>query len=65
METTWYWCLKHERVERDDERDAPEFTLGPYPSEDAARNWKALNEARNEAWVADDEEWSGEAPAED
>ena len=57
MNTEWYWCLKHERVERADERDAAEFVLGPYPTEAAARNWKATVEARNEAWDDEDERW--------
>jgi hypothetical protein len=39
--------------------------LGPYPTEAAARDWKATAEARNEAWDEEDERWSGdgEAPA--
>ena len=60
MDTQWYWCLTHKRPETADLRDDPDNVLGPYPTEDAARNWKAQNEARNEAWEEDDEAWSGD-----
>lgn len=60
MDGEWYWCLTHGRAERAEERDDPDNLLGPYPTEEAARNWKALNEARNEAWDEEDEAWSGE-----
>lgn len=57
--TTYYWCLTHHRPEAADERDDVDHALGPYPTEEAARNWKALTEARHEAWKADDEAWYG------
>ena len=60
METQWYWCLTHKRPERAEVRDDPDNALGPYPSEAAARDWKTINEARNEVWDADDEAWAGE-----
>lgn len=53
----WYWCLTHDRVEHENERDDIENSLGPYPSEDDARNWRDLVEARNEAWAEEDERW--------
>lgn len=56
----WYWCLTHGRVESAEDRDDIENALGPYPSEEAARNWKETVEARNEAWAAEDERWRGE-----
>lgn len=31
--------------------------LGPYPTKQAAENWKTKVEERNEAWEHDDEEW--------
>lgn len=57
--TEWFWCLTHERAETEEDRDEPENSLGPYPSEAAARDWKATNEARNEAWKEEDERWHG------
>ncbi len=57
--TQWYWCLTHGQAEAADQRDDPEKSLGPYASEEAARNWKATNEARNESWDEEDERWDG------
>jgi len=52
----YYWCLKHSRVEpREGCRDADR--MGPYPTEEAARNWRASVEARNEKWDEEDREW--------
>lgn len=60
MQTTrWYWCLTHERVESDDERDHPENALGPYDTPEQARNWKERVEDRAEAWDEQDEAWEG------
>ena len=61
----WYWCLTHERVESAEERDRPDNAMGPYPSPEAARDWKALVEERNEAWKQADEEWEGTDEDED
>ncbi len=59
-ETRWYWCLVHQRPEREGEQDRAEDVLGPYPSEDAARHWKDTVDERNEAWDAEDERWEGD-----
>lgn len=59
--TEWYWCMTHGRVES--ERDDPDNSLGPYPTEEAAQNWKATAEARNQAWDDEDERWSGDDAA--
>ena len=59
MEEKWYWCMKHQRAEQEPDVPANDF-LGPYASEDDARNWKALAEARDEAWKKQDEAWEGE-----
>ena len=56
----WYWCVQHGRVEGEDDACAADDRMGPYPSEDAARNWRQLAEAREEKWKADDRAWSGE-----
>ena len=61
----YYWCLTHERVEEADERDDVDHALGPYDTREDARNWKAINEARAEAWKADDEAWHGTDEADD
>ncbi|MBA3280845.1 MAG: hypothetical protein H0U29_01300 [Acidimicrobiia bacterium] len=58
--TQWYWCLTHQQPETGEQRDDPDNSLGPYPTEEAARNWKATSEARNEAWDTEDERWSGD-----
>lgn len=56
----WYWCLTHQQAETAEQRDDPDNALGPYPSAEAARDWKRLNEERAEAWKEDDERWNGE-----
>ena len=61
----WYWCLTHSRVEGAIDRDDPDNALGPYESEDAARNWKERNEERAAVWNAQDEAWDGEDHTED
>lgn len=58
--TEWYWCLSHERAEPAAERDDPDNALGPYESPEAARDWRARNEARALKWKLDDEAWDGE-----
>lgn len=61
----YYWCLTHSRVEAADDRDDVDNSLGPYPSAEAAQNWKATNEARDEKWQEDDDEWLGGDEIED
>lgn len=61
----YYWCLTHERVEAADDRDDVDNCLGPYPSAEAARNWKVTNEARDEKWQEADDEWFGGDEVED
>lgn len=55
----FYWCLTHERVEAKGEGPADE-RLGPYPTAEAARNWKATRDARQETWDDADRRWEGE-----
>lgn len=59
-ESQFFWCVKHSRVEAAADVDSPGDALGPYPTEAAARDWKARNEARNESWDAADKAWEGE-----
>lgn len=56
----WYWCVRHGRVEEGAESCPADDRMGPYATEEAARNWRELVEARNEEWDAEDREWSGE-----
>lgn len=60
--TEWYWCLTHEQAERAEERDDPDNALGPYPTAEAAADWRRLNEERALKWKLEDEAWSGEPP---
>lgn len=56
----WWWCLEHQRAE-----DAPDVPaarrLGPYPSREAAVDWKQRSEAREDRWDTADEQWSGDS----
>lgn len=61
MTTGWYWCLEHDRVEAAEDRCPADNRLGPYPTREAARDWRATVEARNDAWDEQDEEWEGTA----
>ncbi len=53
----FYWCRRHERVEAAGEACAERDVLGPYPSAEAARDWKQLRDAREDRWEEQDEEW--------
>jgi hypothetical protein len=61
QDNEWYWCLAHKVAETADGGCPPDRRLGPYPSREAAEHWKEQVEARNQAWEAEDEEWSGES----
>ena len=56
----WYWCMHHQKVEHGAHRCPPSETMGPYPTEEAARNWRQQAEARNDKWEAEDRDWSGD-----
>jgi hypothetical protein len=51
----WYWCLHHQRAEPEDGCPNSE-RLGPYPTREAAQDWKATTEARNKEWDREDAE---------
>jgi hypothetical protein len=57
--TAYWWCLKHNRVESDDNVCAAKYRLGPYDS--AAEAESALDKVaeRNAAWEAEDARWDG------
>lgn len=57
---TWYWCVKHKRAEDGAHSCPAEDRLGPYQSKEAAQNWRAVVDARNEHWDEEDRAWSGE-----
>lgn len=57
--SSWYWSLTHNKAVPESDRGPDEDVLGPYPSKQAAENWKAQVEERNSEWEADDEEWDG------
>jgi hypothetical protein len=52
----YWWCLKHSRVEGDQE-DRAENRLGPYDTEEAARGALSAVHDRNERLDAEDEQW--------
>lgn len=54
-EGQWYWCLRHERVEPED-GCANADRLGPYPTKEAAANWRETTSRRNEEWDREDAE---------
>ena len=58
--TEWYWCLTHDRAEQAAVRDDPDNALGPYPSAEAAADWRRLNEDRALKWKVEDEAWTGD-----
>jgi hypothetical protein len=59
-EQQWFWCLDHNAAEPSEGGCPPDRRLGPYPSKEAAANWKEQFEARNKAWDDADAEWEGE-----
>ncbi|MDQ6784861.1 MAG: hypothetical protein M3063_15790 [Actinomycetota bacterium] len=50
----WYYCFKHKKVETHDECNEMD-RMGPYPTEEAAENWRQQVAKRNEAWDDEDE----------
>lgn len=60
MTEEWYWNITRNRAERKEDAGPGAERLGPYPTEEAAKNWKATAEAREAAWKAQDDEWEGD-----
>lgn len=58
QENSWYWDLQKRRAVTADERGPGDDVLGPYPSREAAENWRSTVEARNENWDEQDDEWA-------
>lgn len=61
----WGWDLRQGRAVPWDERGPSEQILGPYPSKEAAENWRTRIDERNEAWDDDDERWEHRPSADD
>lgn len=59
MSERFYWCIRHQRVERAGQACPEQFRLGPYATEDDARNWRERRDAREDRWEAEDEAWEG------
>jgi hypothetical protein len=51
----WYYCFKHQKVERRDDCNQMD-RMGPYSSAEAAAHWRDRVAARNEVWDGQDEE---------
>lgn len=59
----WWWCLKHNRVESDEEIDSKgDNRVGPYPTAERAQNWRAEYAERNERLDREDAEWKEGRP---
>ena len=52
----YWWSMKNNRVE-EGPGDPGDDRLGPYETEEDARNWKQRAEARTKAWDDDDDKW--------
>lgn len=56
---SWFYCLKHQSVEREGECKATD-RLGPYPTAEAAAHALQSVREREERLEAEDRAWSGE-----
>ncbi|HEX7131114.1 MAG TPA: hypothetical protein VF228_00980 [Iamia sp.] len=64
MAEQWWWDLTHARAVTSDERPRDIEVLGPYPTKEAAEDWRSTTKARNDAWDAEDARWEGDDPSE-
>lgn len=61
----WYWCQRHQQAEPAAQACRALDRLGPYPTRQAAENWRETAEARNETWEEQDRAWEeGDDPDE-
>jgi hypothetical protein len=56
----YFWCVKHGRVETNEDRCAGDNLLGPFATRAAAEGALATVKARNDAWDEEDKRWSGD-----
>ena len=64
-EERWWWDLAAGRAVRDEERGPARNLLGPYPSRQAAENWREQRDAREEAWEGEEADWSDDDPGDE
>ena len=57
MPEQWYWCRRHEQAEQGRKACRALDRMGPYPTREAAENWRETAEARNERWEEQDRAW--------
>ena len=58
----YYWCLRHSRVETDNDLCPAVRTMGPYETAAEAEQALARVAERNEQWDAEDARWTGDKP---
>jgi hypothetical protein len=58
----YYWCLRHNRVESDQDVCPASRTMGPYETRAEAEQALARVAERNERLDAEDAQWNGEKP---
>ena len=56
----YFWCVRHNRVERGEDMCPAQFRLGPYATADDATHALETVERRNAEWDAEDARWTGE-----
>jgi hypothetical protein len=61
--TEWYFDLKRGQAVQAEERGPAKDLLGPYPSKEAAENWRATHDEREAAWDPEAEEGDDEDSA--
>jgi hypothetical protein len=59
MSEQYYWCTRHNRVETAGDVCPEQFRLGPYASEEEARDWRQRRDSREDRWQAEDDAWEG------
>lgn len=55
----YWWCLKHNRVEPEENACAAKYRLGPYGTVTEAESALDKVAERNAAWEAEDARWQG------
>ncbi len=57
---TYWFNINTRQVEHEDSKSASDDLMGPYDTEEAARNALATAAERTEQWDAEDRAWEGE-----
>jgi hypothetical protein len=58
--TQYFWCLRHNRVETEENACPARYQLGPYASRAEAEHALEKVRDRNAEWDAEDARWTGE-----